>query len=208
MGGDPSRQHRERADPGDRDPAGLGKRPSRRDPDPQAGVGAGSEADRNPLHLVPSATGFDRALDLGEQRSGVLRAPVRTRPGGRLADQLATVRQGHGGVRGGGIDPEYSHAVNSIRFARSARVAVAVSIAALAAGVAGCGSDSEDVSNAINTAQNQLKTANEQIQKGLSQAEQQAPQSKKQIRQAQQQAQQGIDQAQKKLQEEQQSGGY
>jgi hypothetical protein len=96
----------ERADAGRRQaeagaqPAGGG------DADPQAGEGAGAEADREQVHPLPAAGCGGTALDLLEQRG---RMPGPAVVGGtqqRLVEDLAVAPSAGGGVGGSGVEAD------------------------------------------------------------------------------------------------------
>jgi hypothetical protein len=81
-----------------RQPSTERQRPRRGDADPQAGEGAGTDPDRDPLHHRPAADRLDRPLDLGQQRGRVLGPALLGKAEQRLVDDLAVAYRGDGGV--------------------------------------------------------------------------------------------------------------
>jgi hypothetical protein len=92
----------------------------------------------------------------------------------------------------------------SSRFApagrRAATIGAALAIGALGTAAAGCGSDNEDVNNAIDSVQQQVSTAQGQISTALDQAKSQADEAQQQIQSVSSEAQQQADQAKKDAQ--------
>jgi hypothetical protein len=77
-----------------------------RDPDPQAGEGAGPEADRDQIDGVPAARGVGIELDLGEQPGRVQRPAAVGETEVRLGDDLAVAPGADGGVGGRGVEAD------------------------------------------------------------------------------------------------------
>jgi hypothetical protein len=104
--GEAERERVERADPGQRE-AGAGRqRLGAGDADPQAGEGAGAEADRDPLDSVPATGRGGRPLDLLEQSRRVPGAAVGAEAEQRLVEDLAAARRADGGVLGRRVEAD------------------------------------------------------------------------------------------------------
>lgn len=103
---DAARERVEGADPGRRQAAGGGETTRGGDPDPQAGEGAGPEADRDQVDLPPTAGGCGCGLDLAQQRGRVPGPPGRGEPQLRLVQGLAVAPGAGGGVDRRGIEAD------------------------------------------------------------------------------------------------------
>jgi hypothetical protein len=75
------------------------------DPDPQPGERARAEADREPVDPLPAARRRRAALDLRQQRGGVLGPPVGG-PQQRLVQSFAVAPGAGGGVGGRGVEAD------------------------------------------------------------------------------------------------------
>jgi hypothetical protein len=96
----------EGADAGDRQAEAGTEPPRRRDPDPQAGEGAGAEPDREQLDPLPAACRRGNLLDLGQQRGRVTGRAVGAEAQQRLPQDLAAAPGAGGGVRGRGVEAD------------------------------------------------------------------------------------------------------
>lgn len=97
----------EGADAADRQAAAQRQAAGGGDADPQAGEGAGTDPDRDPLDPLPAAGGGSGPLDLLEQRRRVQRVALRREPDQPLVEDLAVARGAGGGVAGSGVEADY-----------------------------------------------------------------------------------------------------
>jgi hypothetical protein len=103
---DPGREGVERADPAHRQ-ATAGAEPARgRDPDPQAGEGAGTEPDGDQIDRLPTPGGLDRPLDLAQQAGRVPGPPLWGEPQLRLVKNLAVAPGAGDGVNRRGVETD------------------------------------------------------------------------------------------------------
>jgi hypothetical protein len=104
--GQPAAESVEAADAARRE-AQAGRQPTRRgDADPQAGEGAGTEADGDPVDLLPAAGCGGCPLDLGQQRRRVAGPSRRRQAQQRLVQGLAVAPGAGGGVDGRGVEAD------------------------------------------------------------------------------------------------------
>jgi hypothetical protein len=80
--------------------------PGRRQADPDPDERPRPAADGNPPHLPPATARLDRALNLGEQGSGVPRASVGRQAECRLMQNLAAADRADGGVGGRRVETD------------------------------------------------------------------------------------------------------
>jgi len=104
--GDPPRERLEGADPGRRQAAGGGEPAGGGDPDSQPGEGAGAEADRDQVDLLPAAGCRGGGLDLAQQRGRVPGPPGRGEPQLRLVQGLTVAPGAGGGVDRRGVEAD------------------------------------------------------------------------------------------------------
>jgi hypothetical protein len=97
-GSQPVGQRIERADALQRQAGADAERPGAGDADPQAGEGAGTEADRDAADRVPATRRLGRSLDLLEQPRRVPGATVGGEAEQRLVEDVPVARSADGGV--------------------------------------------------------------------------------------------------------------
>lgn len=78
-----------------------------RDPDPQAGEGAGPEPDRDQVDALPASGRRGAALDLGEEAGRVTRPARRREPQPALEQDILTAARASRGVGGRGVEADY-----------------------------------------------------------------------------------------------------
>lgn len=108
---DPRRQRVEGADAAGRQAGRGGQAAGGGDPDPQAGEGAGPEADRDPLDPLPAAGGVGDPLDFAQQPGRVPGLPIRGEPQPRLEQNLTVAPAAGGGVGGSGVEADENQRV-------------------------------------------------------------------------------------------------
>jgi hypothetical protein len=104
--GDSASEGVERRDAGRRQARGGGETAGGGDADPQAGEGAGTEADRDQVDPLPAAGRRRGALDLAQQRGRVEGPSSRGEPQLRFVQGLAVAPGAGGGVDGRGVETD------------------------------------------------------------------------------------------------------
>jgi hypothetical protein len=102
----PPPQGVERADAGQRQAEAGGEAAAGGDPDPQAGEGAGPEADREQLDPLPAAGRGRRPLDLLQQRGRMPRRTLGADAEQRLVEDLTIAPGAGAGVGGRGVEAD------------------------------------------------------------------------------------------------------
>jgi hypothetical protein len=103
---DPPRQGVQRADATNRQAEADGEAARSSDPDPQAGEGAGTEADREEVYLAPAAGRGGSRLYLGQQPGRMQRPAPRREPQLRLVQDLAVAPGAGDGIGRRGIEAD------------------------------------------------------------------------------------------------------
>lgn len=111
---DPAADRVERADAARRQPQRRREALGGRDPDPQAGKGAGPEADRDEVDGAPAAGRRSRRLDLGQQAGGMPGPPLRGATEQRLVQDLAVAPGAGRGVGSRGVETDYDQGCASL----------------------------------------------------------------------------------------------
>lgn len=104
--GDPAPQGVERADTAQRQAEADTEPPGGRDPDPDAGKGAGTEPNRDQVDRLPAAGRGRRPLDLLQQPGRMQGPPPRGEPELRLVQDLAVAPGAGDGVNRRGIEAD------------------------------------------------------------------------------------------------------